>query len=247
MCAQSSWLHIQRSGFDSWHYKIFWEVVGLEQGPLGIMITVEEPVWILAYTDIKVTVFPSSRAVALEWLHQPLPGSLVVHHLWTCSCLILSCTTNALHCIAVNQYVDLLFCVLPYQIVFLCSWYILDDINYNNRSINEIVNIFQWLPVFRDGRLHTGEFCLPVMIEHPPPNYSYIPPDVLLPGTKWVDNHKGIFCVNLEAVSSVHTQVSLFCMVLGTWEEHIIAWNMFYQTLGGVVKLSRFIVKYKSG
>jgi hypothetical protein len=46
------------------------------------------------------------------------------------------------------------------------------------------------------------------MIEHPPPNYSYIPPDVLLPGTKWVDNHKGIFSVNLEAVSSVHTQVS---------------------------------------
>jgi hypothetical protein len=46
------------------------------------------------------------------------------------------------------------------------------------------------------------------MIEHPPANYSYIPPDVLLPGTKWVDNHKGIFSVNLEAVSSVHTQVS---------------------------------------
>ncbi|KAJ9574920.1 hypothetical protein L9F63_007939, partial [Diploptera punctata] len=65
---------------------------------------------------------------------------------------------------------------------------------------------FTWLPVFRDGRLQTGEFCLPVMIEHPPPNYSYIPPDVLLPGTKWVDNHKGIFVVNLEAVSSVHTQ-----------------------------------------
>lgn len=65
---------------------------------------------------------------------------------------------------------------------------------------------FTWLPVFRDCRLQTGEFCLPVMIEHPPPNYSYIPPDVLLPGTKWVDNHKGIFVVNLEAVSSVHTQ-----------------------------------------
>ncbi|PSN35267.1 Dedicator of cytokinesis protein 7 [Blattella germanica] len=44
------------------------------------------------------------------------------------------------------------------------------------------------------------------MIEHPPPNYSYIPPDVLLPGTKWVDNHKGIFVVNLDAISSVHTQ-----------------------------------------
>jgi len=65
---------------------------------------------------------------------------------------------------------------------------------------------YTWLPVFRDGRLQTGEFCLPVMMEKPPPNYSYIPPDVYLPGTKWVDNHKGIFVVVLDAVSSVHTQ-----------------------------------------
>lgn len=65
---------------------------------------------------------------------------------------------------------------------------------------------YTWLPIFRDGRLQTGEFCLPVMMEHPPPNYSYIPPDVLLPGTKWVDNHKGIFVVVLDAVSSAHTQ-----------------------------------------
>jgi hypothetical protein len=28
-------LQIQSSGFDSWRYKIFWEVVGLEQGPLS--------------------------------------------------------------------------------------------------------------------------------------------------------------------------------------------------------------------
>nr|CAD7428672.1 unnamed protein product [Timema monikensis] len=63
-----------------------------------------------------------------------------------------------------------------------------------------------WLPIYRDGRLQSGEFCLPVMIERPPPNYSFIPPDVLLPGTKWVDNHKGIFLVTLGAVSSVHAQ-----------------------------------------
>ncbi|XP_071439283.1 dedicator of cytokinesis protein 7 [Hetaerina americana] len=65
---------------------------------------------------------------------------------------------------------------------------------------------FTWLPVFKDGCLQTGEYCLPVMMEHPPPNYSYIPPDVLLPGTKWVDNHKGIFSVTLDATSSVHIQ-----------------------------------------
>jgi hypothetical protein len=39
---QSSWLQIQMSGFDSWRYKIFWEVVGLEQGPLSLMSTIEE-------------------------------------------------------------------------------------------------------------------------------------------------------------------------------------------------------------
>jgi hypothetical protein len=39
---QSSWLQIQRSGFDSRHYQIFWEVVGLERGPFSLVITVEK-------------------------------------------------------------------------------------------------------------------------------------------------------------------------------------------------------------
>jgi hypothetical protein len=30
------------SGFYSRHYQIFWEVVGLERGPLSIMSTIEE-------------------------------------------------------------------------------------------------------------------------------------------------------------------------------------------------------------
>jgi hypothetical protein len=38
---QSSWLQIQRSGFDSQRYQVFWEV-GLERGPLSRMCTVEE-------------------------------------------------------------------------------------------------------------------------------------------------------------------------------------------------------------
>jgi hypothetical protein len=40
---QSSWLQIQRSGFNSRHYQIFWEVVGLERGSLYLVITIEEP------------------------------------------------------------------------------------------------------------------------------------------------------------------------------------------------------------
>jgi hypothetical protein len=39
---QSFWLKIQRSEFDSRRYQIFWEVVGLERGPLSLVNTTEE-------------------------------------------------------------------------------------------------------------------------------------------------------------------------------------------------------------
>ncbi|XP_050313244.1 dedicator of cytokinesis protein 7 isoform X2 [Anthonomus grandis grandis] len=64
---------------------------------------------------------------------------------------------------------------------------------------------YTWLPLLRDGRLVSGEFSLPVMLEPPPTNYSYIPPDVFLPGMKWLDGHKGLFTVILDTASSVHT------------------------------------------
>ncbi|KAK9712392.1 C2 domain in Dock180 and Zizimin protein [Popillia japonica] len=64
---------------------------------------------------------------------------------------------------------------------------------------------YTWLPLLRDGRLITGEFCLPVMLDPPPENYSYIPPDVCLPNTRWIDNHKGLFTVVIDTYSSVHT------------------------------------------
>jgi hypothetical protein len=40
-CGQSSCLQIQRSKFDSRLYQIFWQVVGLEQGPLSLVTTTE--------------------------------------------------------------------------------------------------------------------------------------------------------------------------------------------------------------
>lgn len=63
------------------------------------------------------------------------------------------------------------------------------------------------------------------MVEQPPENYSFIPPDVQLPGkfgrkltnylqnkttvsyvgTKWLDNHRPVFTVTIEANTSVHT------------------------------------------
>jgi hypothetical protein len=39
---QSSWLQIQRSEFNSRHYQILWEAVGLERGPLSLVSTTEE-------------------------------------------------------------------------------------------------------------------------------------------------------------------------------------------------------------
>jgi hypothetical protein len=38
---QSSWLQMQRSGFFSRHYQIFWEV-GLERGPRSLLSTIED-------------------------------------------------------------------------------------------------------------------------------------------------------------------------------------------------------------
>lgn len=43
------------------------------------------------------------------------------------------------------------------------------------------------------------------MVEEPPENYSFIPPDVQLPGTKWLDNHRPVFSLTIDAVTSVHT------------------------------------------
>lgn len=57
----------------------------------------------------------------------------------------------------------------------------------------------------QDGKLSVGEFNLPVMVEEPPENYSFIPPNVQLPGTKWLDNHRPVFSLSIAAVTSVHT------------------------------------------
>jgi hypothetical protein len=38
----SSWLQIQRSEFDSRRYEMFWELVGLERGPLSLVSTIEK-------------------------------------------------------------------------------------------------------------------------------------------------------------------------------------------------------------
>jgi hypothetical protein len=42
LVVKSSWLQIQRSGFDTLRYQIIWEVVGLERSPLSLVSTTEE-------------------------------------------------------------------------------------------------------------------------------------------------------------------------------------------------------------
>lgn len=76
----------------------------------------------------------------------------------------------------------------------------------------ETVIGYTWLPLLSGGHLLSGEFCLPVSIEKPPSHYSMLHPDVQLPSMKWVDNHKGLFTVVLDSVSSIHTLVS-YCWV----------------------------------
>ncbi|XP_078417461.1 dedicator of cytokinesis protein 7 isoform X10 [Cetorhinus maximus] len=82
---------------------------------------------------------------------------------------------------------------------------------------------YTWIPMLQNGRLKTGQFCLPVSLEKPPQSYSVLSPEVPLPGMKWVDNHKGVFNVEVIAVSSIHTQdpyLDKFFALVHALEEH---------------------------
>ncbi|PAV58058.1 hypothetical protein WR25_24617 [Diploscapter pachys] len=66
---------------------------------------------------------------------------------------------------------------------------------------------YTWLPLYRDGRLTSGDFALPICIDRPQPPYGYLFPHLNpLPTLKWLDSSKPLFTVTLSAVSSVHSQ-----------------------------------------
>ncbi|XP_041855097.1 dedicator of cytokinesis protein 8 isoform X1 [Melanotaenia boesemani] len=68
---------------------------------------------------------------------------------------------------------------------------------------------YSWLPILHSDRLQTGQFCLPIILERLPVNYSLHTPEKLpaqVPPVKWMESHKGLFNLELQAVSSVHTQ-----------------------------------------
>ncbi|XP_076145387.1 dedicator of cytokinesis protein 8 isoform X3 [Alosa pseudoharengus] len=68
---------------------------------------------------------------------------------------------------------------------------------------------YSWLPIVHTDRLQTGQYCLPIALEKLPVNYSMHSPERIptqVPPVKWMESHKGVFNLELQAVSSVHTQ-----------------------------------------
>uniref|UniRef100_A0A3B4ZF89 Dedicator of cytokinesis 8 n=1 Tax=Stegastes partitus TaxID=144197 RepID=A0A3B4ZF89_9TELE len=68
---------------------------------------------------------------------------------------------------------------------------------------------YSWLPMLNCDRLQTGQFCLPIILERLPVNYSLHTPEKLpcqVPPVKWMESHKGLYNLEIQAVSSVHTQ-----------------------------------------
>ncbi|XP_053355501.1 dedicator of cytokinesis protein 7 isoform X15 [Clarias gariepinus] len=83
---------------------------------------------------------------------------------------------------------------------------------------------YTWIPMLQNGRLRTGHFCLPVSLEKPPQSYSVLSPDVPLPGMKWVDNHRGVFNVEVVSASTIHTQdqyLNKFFALVHALDEHM--------------------------
>ncbi|KAM3718831.1 Dedicator of cytokinesis protein [Dirofilaria immitis] len=80
---------------------------------------------------------------------------------------------------------------------------------------------YSWLPLLKNGRLQTGEYILPIALEQLPQSYGYLSPDVNLPNIKWLEGHKPLFDVKLEAVTTVHTQ-----------DSHLDKFLIAYQSLG---------------
>ncbi|KAM9810327.1 dedicator of cytokinesis protein 8 [Neosynchiropus ocellatus] len=68
---------------------------------------------------------------------------------------------------------------------------------------------YSWLPICNNDRLQIGQFCLPIILDRLPANYSLHSPEKLpqqVPPVKWMESHKGLFNLEVQAVSSVHTQ-----------------------------------------
>ncbi|CDQ85183.1 unnamed protein product [Oncorhynchus mykiss] len=82
----------------------------------------------------------------------------------------------------------------------------------NQTGASETLIGYSWLPILSTDRLQTGQYCLPIALDRLPVNYSLHSPERItpqVPPVKWMESHKGVFNLEIQAVSSVHTQVSL--------------------------------------
>uniref|UniRef100_W5MSP2 Dedicator of cytokinesis 8 n=1 Tax=Lepisosteus oculatus TaxID=7918 RepID=W5MSP2_LEPOC len=68
---------------------------------------------------------------------------------------------------------------------------------------------YSWLPIVTNDKLQVGQHCLPIALDRLPSNYSLHSPEKVPlqnPPVKWVEGHKGVFSLEIQVVSSVHTQ-----------------------------------------
>ncbi|KAL4630060.1 dedicator of cytokinesis protein 8 isoform X3 [Arapaima gigas] len=75
-------------------------------------------------------------------------------------------------------------------------------------SVESLIG-YSWLPMLYSDRLQTGQYCLPIAQDRLPVNYSMHPPEKTppqVPPVKWVESHKGVFNLEVQVVSSIHTQ-----------------------------------------
>uniref|UniRef100_A0A4W5KTN8 Dedicator of cytokinesis 8 n=1 Tax=Hucho hucho TaxID=62062 RepID=A0A4W5KTN8_9TELE len=79
----------------------------------------------------------------------------------------------------------------------------------NQTGASETLIGYSWLPILSTDRLQTGQYCLPIALDRLPVNYSLHSPERItpqVPPVKWMESHKGVFNLEIQAVSSVHTQ-----------------------------------------
>ncbi|KAG7481213.1 hypothetical protein MATL_G00064220 [Megalops atlanticus] len=77
-----------------------------------------------------------------------------------------------------------------------------------NQAVESLIG-YSWLPMVNNDQLQTGQYCLPIALDKLPVNYSLHSPEKLppqVPPVKWMEGHKGVFNLEVQAVSSIHPQ-----------------------------------------
>lgn len=89
-------------------------------------------------------------------------------------------------------------------------------VDSSNKSIQTLIG-YAWLPVFKNGRLLSGEKHLPVACNLPGNYLTFeqigLGQSIGPSNIKWVENMKPLFKVNLAVLSSVHTTVRIFSII----------------------------------